>query len=418
MSETSRPKGGPGRGERDRESDASACEVLIELVGALLEPVRVKLPAGLRFEALAGQVNAGQPSGRGGHQQLADRTRHRRVVRGVRTAHALIIARVPGTFVFVSTPICKLLGIEEPVVQAPMASAAVPALAAAVSNAGALGTIALTWLADVAGMVQETAGLTDRPFAGNLALERNQHRRLDQALEAGLRIVSLFWGDPSPYVERVHDAGGLVMHTVASAEDGRRAAACGVDVIVAQGWEAGGHVRGRVATLPLVPAVVDAVAPVPVIAAGGIGDGRGVAAVIALGAQAAWVGTRFLLADEAPIHDEYRRLLIESAETEPEWYANLYDVGWPDAPHRALRNSTAEHWERAGSPAPGTRPGEGEEVARQASGEPLVRYSSAMALQGVTGDIGALSLWAGQSVGIVKRRQPAAEIVAELTSRL
>jgi nitronate monooxygenase len=243
------------------------------------------------------------------------------------------------------------------------------------------------------------------------------HRRLDQALEAGLRIVSLTWGDPAPYVERVHDADALLMHTVGSAEEARRAAAAGVDVIVAQGWESGGHVLGTVATLPLVPAVVDAVAPVPVIAAGGIADARGVAAVLALGAQAAWVGTRFLLAEEAPVHPEYRRRLIAAAETDAEWYANLYDVGWPNAPHRALRNSTAQAWETAGRPARGARPGEGEAVAHLASGEPLVRYSSEMALDGATGDVGALSLWAGQSVALVKRVQPAAEIVAELTSR-
>ena len=100
------------------------------------------------------------------------------------------------------------------------------------------------------------------------------------------------------------------MLTVGSAEEARRAVASGVDVVVAQGWEAGGHVWGTVATLPLVPAVVDAVAPVPVIAAGGIGDARGVAAVLALGAQAAWLGTRFLLAEEMPIHEDYRRRLI------------------------------------------------------------------------------------------------------------
>ncbi len=114
-------------------------------------------------------------------------------------------------------------------------------------------------------------------------------------------------GDPAGYVKQVHDASGVVLHTVRSAEEARRAVASGVDVVVAQGWEAGGHVWGQVATLPLVPAVVDAVAPVPVIAAGGIGDARGVAAVFALGAQAAWLGTRFLLAQEMPIHDEYRR---------------------------------------------------------------------------------------------------------------
>lgn len=318
----------------------------------------------------------------------------------------------------VSTPVCELLGTQQPIVQAPMGAAAVARLAAAVSNAGALGMVALTWVADVAGVVRETAALTDRPFGGNLVLEWDQHRRLGQALEAGLRIVSLTWGDPAAYVERVHDAGALLMHTVGSADEARRAVACGVDVIVAQGWEAGGHVHGNVATLPLVPAVVDAVAPVPVIAAGGIGDARGVAAVLVLGAQAAWLGTRFLLAEEAPVHQEYRRRLIAAAETDPEWYANLYEVGWPDAPHRALRNSTAQAWETAGRPPPGGRPGEGDEIAHLASGEPIVRYSSALALAGTTGDVGALSLWAGQSVALAKRTQPAAEIVAELTSHL
>jgi nitronate monooxygenase len=315
------------------------------------------------------------------------------------------------------TQVCELLGIEQPIVQAPMGSAADARLAAAVSNAGALGTVALTWASDVGGVVRDTAGLTDRGFGGNFVLEWDMHRRLEQALEAGLRIVSLTWGDPAPYVERVHDADALLMHTVGSAEEARRAAAAGVDVIVAQGWESGGHVLGTVATLPLVPAVVDAVAPVPVIAAGGIADARGVAAVLALGAQAAWVGTRFLLAEEAPVHPEYRRRLIAAAETDAEWYANLYDVGWPNAPHRALRNSTAQAWETAGRPARGARPGEGEAVAHLASGEPLVRFSSEMALDGATGDVGALSLWAGQSVALVKRVQPAAEIVAELTSR-
>ena len=203
------------------------------------------------------------------------------------------------------TPVCELLGIEQPIVLAPMV--AVPRLAAAVSNAGGLGMLTLTWSEDVGAVVRETAALTARPFCGNLVLTEDRHRRLDQALDAGLRIVSFFLGDPSGYIEQVHDAGGIVMHTVGTAEEARRAVASGVDVVVAQGWEAGGHVWGTVATLPLVPAVVDAVAPVPVIAAGGIGDARGVAAVLALGAQAAWLGTRFLLAEEMPIHEDYRR---------------------------------------------------------------------------------------------------------------
>jgi len=318
----------------------------------------------------------------------------------------------------VRTPVCELLGIEQPIVQAPIGTAAVPRLAAAVSDAGALGMVSLTWAADVSRVVAQTAELTSRPFAGNLVLAWDQHRRLDQALHAGLRIVSLTWGDPAPYVETIHDAGALVAHTVGTAEEARRAVGCGVDVIVAQGWEAGGHVWGTVATLPLVPAVVDAVAPVPVIAAGGIGDARGVAAVLALGAQAAWLGTRFLLAEEAPVHEDYRRRLIAAAETDAHWYADLYDVGWTDAPHRAIRNSTARAWEAAGRPSPGHRPGEGEAIARGPEGGPVVRYSSALPLQGTEGDIEALSLWAGQGVTFATRVQPAAEIIAELTSRL
>ena len=194
--------------------------------------------------------------------------------------------------------------------------------------------------------------------------------------------------------------------------------ASGADVVVAQGWEAGGHVGGQIATLPLVPAVVDAVAPVPVIAAGGIGDARGVAAVLALGAQAAWVGTQFLLAHEMPIHQEYLTRLMNAVETDAEWYPDLYDVDWPDSPHRALRNSTAEIWETAGRPPLASRPGVGDVIADFATGEAIVRYEPAPPMVGTTGEIEALSMWAGQSVALARRARPAAEIVAELVSRL
>jgi nitronate monooxygenase len=155
----------------------------------------------------------------------------------------------------VRTPVCELLGIEQPIVLAAMV--AVPELAAAVSNAGALGMVTLTWSTPAGDVVRETAALTDRPFCGNLVLTSDQHRRLDDALDAGLRIVSLFLGDPAGYVDQVHDAGGIVLHTVGSAEEARRSVASGVDVVVAQGWEAGGHLGSRIATLPLVPAVVE-----------------------------------------------------------------------------------------------------------------------------------------------------------------
>jgi nitronate monooxygenase len=316
------------------------------------------------------------------------------------------------------TPLCNLLGIEHPIVLAPMGGAVGPRLAAAVSSAGGLGLLPLTWADDAGGVVRETQALTAQPFGGNLVLEWDQQARLEAMLDAGLRIVSFFWGDPAPYVERVHAVGGLVLQTVGSAEEAKRVVQSGVDVVVAQGYEAGGHVFGRVGTIALVPAVVDAVAPVPVIAAGGIADGRGVAAVLALGAQAAWVGTRFLLAEEAGVHDLYRRRLMAANETDTEWFPNLFDVGWPDAPHRTLRNSTVATWEAAGRPDVGERPGEGEEIARWPDGVPIVRYAATTPAEGVDGDIEAMSLWAGQGVALAHRVQHAAEIVAELVSRL
>ena len=314
------------------------------------------------------------------------------------------------------TPVCELLGIEQPIVQAPMS--ALVELAAAVSNAGGLGMLALTWSSPASDPVRQTAALTDRPFGGNLIISTDQHRRLDEALEAGLKIVSLFWGDPAGYVEKIHDAGALLLQTVSSAEEARQAVAAGADVIVAQGWEGGGHVKSQIATLPLVPAVVDAVAPVPVIAAGGIGDARGVAAVFALGAQAAWLGTRFLLSKEMPTHEEYRRRVTDAVETDAQWYADLYDVGWPNAPHRALRNSTSAMWEAAGSPPLGSRPGEGDVLAHFASGEEIVRYEPGAPMVGTTGEIEALSLWAGQGVALIRETKSCADIVAERVSAL
>jgi nitronate monooxygenase len=228
-------------------------------------------------------------------------------------------------------------------------------------------------------------------------------------------VVSTFWGDPRPYVEAIHACGALHLHTVGCAEEARRAVEAGVDVIVAQGWEAGGRVRGEVATLALVPAVVDAVAPVPVLAAGGVADGRGVAAVLALGAEAAWVGTRFLLAREASVHHEWRRRIQAASETGTV-YSTLFDRGWLDAPHRTLRNSTVRAWERAGRPAAPERPGEGDVVARAPDGNRLYRYGPDPAVGGATGDVEALALYAGQSAGIVRDLLPAPAIVEELTT--
>jgi nitronate monooxygenase len=311
------------------------------------------------------------------------------------------------------TRLCDLIGIAAPIVLAPMGGAVTPSLAAAVSNAGALGMLPLTWTSpsEIATVVDETRQLTKRPFGVNLGLAWDQRERLASALAAGVRVVSFFWGDATGVVRDARDAGALVFVTVGTADEGRAAAAAGADVVVAQGWEAGGHVWGTVSTLALVPRVVDAVAPVPVVAAGGIADGRGLAAVLALGAAGAWVGTRFLAASECEIHPDYRRRILAAGEADT-FYGTLFDRGWPDAPHRALRNSTVEAWERAGQPKSGSRPGEDDEPASRADGSPVNRYASSTPTSAMTGDVEPLPHWAGQGVGLVTREQSAAEIVA------
>jgi NAD(P)H-dependent flavin oxidoreductase YrpB (nitropropane dioxygenase family) len=272
--------------------------------------------------------------------------------------------------------------------------------------------LALSWTAPdaVGARIRATRALTSRPFGVNLVLEWDQRERLRACLDESVAVVSTFWGDPRPYVGAIHAAGALHLHTVGSAEEARHAVAAGIDVIVAQGWEAGGRVRGHVAALPLVPAVVDAVAPVPVIAAGGVADGRGLAAVLALGADAAWVGTRFLLAAEAGVHDEWRRRIRAAHETSAV-HTTAFDGGWPDAPHRVLRNSTLDAWERAGRPTGPARPGEGDVIARAPDGTAIKRYEATPPVSGMTGEVEALALYAGQSAALVEDLQPAATIV-------
>jgi nitronate monooxygenase len=313
------------------------------------------------------------------------------------------------------TPFCRLAGIDLPIIQAPIGGLAVPELAAAVSEAGGLGMVSVTWdePEEIEAQLATLRALTARPFGVNMILEWPQEDRLRQCLDAGVRIVSFFWGDPAPLVPIAHEAGAIVMLTVGDAAEARRAVDAGVDVIVAQGWEAGGHVRGEVATLVLIPAVIDAVAPTPVVAAGGIGDGRGLAAVLTLGASAGWLGTRFVMAEETPALPRYRELLAAADETSTV-HSRLFDGGWPDAPHRTLRNSTIDAWEAAGRPPPGSRPGEGEVMATWFDGLPVERYASTSAREGVSGDIEALSLWAGQSVALIDDVRSAGEIVRRL----
>jgi nitronate monooxygenase len=325
-----------------------------------------------------------------------------------------------------NTRLTDLLGIEYPIVQAPIGSATCAELAAAVADSGGLGHLAVTWrsLDGTRRVIEETREATDERFAVNLALDdRTTHlptdEHLDVVLDAGAPVVSLSFGDPAPHVDRIHEAGAVVMATVGSAEEARAAVEAEVDAVVAQGSEAGGHLQSDVATMPLVPRVVDAVAAggtdVPVVAAGGIADGRGIAATLALGAAGAWLGTRFVATHEANVVEDYRDRVADAFETDTV-RTDLFDGGWPGRDHRVLRNSTVEAWEAAGRPPPGARPGEDERVGAYPDGHPVERYDDDVPVSGATGDTEAWALYAGQSAGTVDAVRPAGEVVERLAT--
>jgi NAD(P)H-dependent flavin oxidoreductase YrpB (nitropropane dioxygenase family) len=230
-----------------------------------------------------------------------------------------------------------------------------------------------------------------------------------EAAAARAKVVEFFYGDPDrSLVELVHGQGALAGWQVGSCAEAVTAAEAGCDFIVAQGIEAGGHVRGRIGLLTLLGEVLDAV-PVPVLAAGGIGTGRAMAAALAAGADGVRVGTRFLAAEEEGAHPTYVNALI-AATAEDTVYTEAFSGMWPNAPHRVLR-SALEAAQAAQSDIVG-------EWVNEYTGEryPVHRFDAVAPLPpfNVTGAIEAMCLYAGESVDGVKKIQPAAEIVQEL----
>jgi NAD(P)H-dependent flavin oxidoreductase YrpB (nitropropane dioxygenase family) len=311
----------------------------------------------------------------------------------------------------------RRLGIAWPIVQAPIGSASTPALAAAVSNAGGLGMLAGSWRSAETWResIAQTRELTAFPFGVNFVLALDPGERLRIALDAGVAVVSFFWGDPSPWIVPVHRAGAVVVHTVGSGDEARAAAGAGVDVLVAQGVEAGGHVRGETPLVQLLADVRSAAPGLPVFAAGGIADASDVRTALAAGADGVWVGTRFVASAESAAHADYKRRIVEATATDTV-LTDLFDLGWPDAPHRVIRNSTVRKWEMAGRPSSGHRPGEGESIAHHGDGRAVMRYEDTPPIEGMSGNLEALPHYAGKSVERIDRVLPAAEIVHRLSA--
>src|SRR6202021_2169731 len=245
----------------------------------------------------------------------------------------------------------RSLGPGPPLFQAPIGGVASAELAAAVSNAGGLGPLACTWRNpdQLKALFATMSKLTRKPYGANFVLDFPIEDQLAVALDCGVGAISFFWGDGARYVSRVKAAGAIAIQIIGSIADAKRAADAAFHPVGAQGREAGGHVRGEMGTMPLVPQVVDILGELPVLAAGGIVDRRGVAAAMALGARGVWVGTRFLAATEANIHPQYRQLVLTS-HGDNTLYSELFDIGWPNAPLRTLQNATTRNWEAAGRP--------------------------------------------------------------------
>jgi nitronate monooxygenase len=302
----------------------------------------------------------------------------------------------------IETALTRLLGIQHPILLAPMGSAAGGKLAAAVTHAGGLVLLG-------SGYADEKAIRRELSEAGNArvgigfilwALDKNP-AALQVALDARPAAVMLSFGDPSPYTGRIKAAGGRIICQVQTLEQAKQAAAAGADVIIAQGRDAGGHSGTMRGTIGLVPAVVDAVAPIPVVAAGGIADGRGLAAALSLGAAGISMGTRFTATRES-LWDQAMKEKAVASGGDQTAQTRVFDIvrgaAWPAIyPGRALRNEFFDRWH-----------GKEEELeGRQKQVEPAYLASAAT-------DFRQRVVWAGESVDLVRDIPSAREVIERI----
>ncbi len=298
-----------------------------------------------------------------------------------------------------NTRITKLLGIRYPIIQGGMAWVAEYHLAAAVSNAGGLGLIGAASAPPevVREQIREAKKLTDRPFGVNVMLLNPNAPEVAQiVIEEGVKVVTTGAGSPAQFMEAWKAAGVIVIPVVASVAMAKMMQRAGADAVVAEGMESGGHI-GSQTTMTLVPQIVDAV-EIPVIAAGGIADGRGIAAAMMLGAEGVQMGTRFIVADESVVHQNYKERVVKAKDIDSE--ITGASTGHPI---RVLRNKMSREYlkmEKEGATF--------EEL------EQLTLGSLRKAV--IDGDVVNGSLMAGQSAGLVKKQQSCHEIMEEIVT--
>ncbi len=304
------------------------------------------------------------------------------------------------------TALCDLLDIRAPIFNGAMTPQAGGALARAVGDAGGFGMLGFAHTESTESIREQVslvrAGGNSKFGIGlvHWMIERRPEL-FDLALESEPKIVCISFGDPVMYVERLHDCGILVAAQVQNRALAQAALDAGIDILVAQGTEAGGH-TGAVGTLPLLQIILDMTAK-PVLAAGGIVTGRGLAAVLAAGAAGAWMGTPFLVATESRSEPKAQEAILAANETSTirtAVYDRLQHTGWtPEFAGRALRNPFVERWDAR-------------EDELMATPEAVMAYERAKA----EADFNTAQIYAGQSVGMILRKRPAREIVTTLES--
>lgn len=308
----------------------------------------------------------------------------------------------------ITTRLTELLDLRHPIVLGGMAGGTSPELVAAVSDAGGLGIMGASRFTpdEVRALGPRIRSLTSAPFGVNLLLFLSSDEQLEAALACGPRVLSTAWRrreqDLSSVARRAHAAGALFMHQADTLDEAKRAAEAGADLVVAQGTEGGGHV-GLMATLPLARMVVRALAPLPVLVAGGIADGEGIAAALMLGAQGVVLGTRLLATVESPLPDGYKRAIVAS-DGHDTLLSEIPDIVsgsvWPGAYARVRRNAFVEDWLGR----------EGELRRRRLDVQAQVQAARA------SGDAEQGSLLMGQDAGLVDAVEPAGALVERLAA--
>jgi NAD(P)H-dependent flavin oxidoreductase YrpB (nitropropane dioxygenase family) len=301
-----------------------------------------------------------------------------------------------------------------PLMQGPMGGVSGPNLVAAVAQAGALAVLPI-WSMSVAAAIEkiaETQSLTSKAFAVNIRADLIQHEHIHAAVDQGISIIHLFWGDPAASSQAIPN-GIKMIATVWDEASAKAALDAGACALIAQGVEAGGHVLGTTRLQELIPAVCSIAGDVPVAAAGGLATAEDIKQVFALGARAAVFGTRFVATTESNAHRNYKAAIVNALE-DTTVRTECFDGAWPNAPHRVLRNSTFTTWEKAGSPAPPNRPGEGDVILHTANGQSIPRYFISPPAQGMTGEIEAAVMYAGTGIGKIQDNPAVATLIEEI----